>query len=526
MEKEFIKLINELYSKNVDLLNRDLLVESTDHLAMIAQRLKKDIRTAPLFKRNTEFDGFSMWEAARDILFSDNKAKQYILDRHLAYVGLMDLNPSRDNAHTFEYVADVVRNFVRMVNAGSKGRLSALTKKELRNWVNGNMPGRHRLSSDTINELNHTNGIRPTHEVVLYRGMLFNSYHLSDERSENAMEILRAIKKGHRDFYLTSTRPSSWTKDEEVGLRFAKYKAAVSNFAATISFLSRDGAIDGELGVLLKFVAEPEDVLVDLNMIGVDSNHGNEDEYIIKAGKHKVHILRVFNKNGEIDIATTQGVSSTGRLTQRVRDAVSSLDLTPEHRWDSYDYGSLFSPAQVEYAFANEGRMKKRYTDIITALHPILSDFDPKNLDALEIDVADSAAKDRFEALRTIVDRLLKANKKGIRLIDSDYHAIPYKKTYISLLDGDHNRALSRLIGSNRVLSFHLMSEKKQKEHLGETFEKILTASNNDIPMDWDKVVMKVNSVLEKTYELHLLSMTLGNLVYQLSVLGAKSSEA
>jgi len=143
------------------------------------------------------------------------------------------------------------------------------------------------LKDSTISELSEKD-LRDSENITLYRGLLFDRID-KDKIGEN--------------FIYKSDKPSSWSKDYNIAERFAKYGYlnTDSNIMANFFVSKRDGLIDGELGIIIKYEFEPKDILVDINKIPNKFNYEYlyENEVIVKPVDIKAEIVKIFTKIGE-----------------------------------------------------------------------------------------------------------------------------------------------------------------------------------------------------------------------------------
>lgn len=246
---------------------------------------------------------------------------------------LRELRAEKLNNESLNFLREFVTSLFKEYSSVQNLSVSPQTKKELVSWANAN--GRYfDLSNRAQRELQSVPGLHPEKPIVLYRGLLFNSYDLKErERQDGTLELgkglkfLRSIKKGSRVVNLEWDRPSSWTTSKEVAMRFAKFGPASSNFSATLQWLNRStekSAIDGDLGFIVSTLARPSDVLIDMDKLKTSAHltHGSEQEYILAPGEYTCRVYTKYTREGEVDPSTDQSIDSS---VQKAFDALEQL---------------------------------------------------------------------------------------------------------------------------------------------------------------------------------------------------------
>lgn len=232
-----------------------------------------------------------------------------------------------------------------------RGSMSSALRKELSDWVNHS--GRYyNLPLWAMNELKTIDAVKPSKKVVLYRGLLFKDYDLSETKSYNGtleegngLKFLKSIRAGKRTVDLTWDRPSSWSTSKATAEQFAKYGPASSSFSATFQWLERGvKAIDGAIGFVISVHADPADVLIDMSKANIRSGYTDESEMILAPGTYLARVVKKFTVDGEVDLSaeTLTDASTVTELYNSVKQKLGhlsaveaiSLDKTV---WSSYN---------------------------------------------------------------------------------------------------------------------------------------------------------------------------------------------
>jgi len=327
-----------------------------------------------------------------------------------------------------------------------KGTISAKTRKELSDWVNGN--GRNfNLSRAAIAELTSLPNIKPTEKIALYRGVLFKTYDLekkrdySDWNSEkmvdgNGLAFIKQIRQGTKILDLDWDNPSSWSTAPQIAERFAKYGPADSSFGATMQWLQRGAdkrEIDGELGFVFMIQADPKDIILDVDMVSdvLQMNHGSEGEVILKPGKYFAKIVKRYTVRGEVppegeDIGSkSKVVHAIHYEFQKLQDLkigniikkvpVTHMSDNPSYRentWDYNDLGVLFSDS-----FMNKLKILNSMTDEIHSafekFQAVSKELHDKYKDVeLTSDMVDVQNDEEVKIFKTVQKLMNQGNKK------------------------------------------------------------------------------------------------------------------
>jgi hypothetical protein len=329
---------------------------STLSMADVKKAMSKDKQASLIFKKDLTLDKIDNVESFLSsikyyLLNNDNilnfvKSRNNIKDVDTTY--LADVRKMRANKfdqgeldHLKQFVADLFKEY----NTVSKGTMSPDLKKELTKWVNGNS-SYFNFTHWAQKELQSLPSIKPTKKVVLYRGVLFSEYSLRSKVSDydgtldegNGAKFLKSIRENNRTVDLSWDRPSSWTSDKEVADQFAKYGSAKSQYGAMLQWFDRsknDKAIDGALGYVISTLADPEDILIDMNMMSASIHfaHGNESEVILKPGKYLCRIVKKYTVSGEVnpdEVLAEEDVESVKKAVADVLEFVSDFKLPEE----------------------------------------------------------------------------------------------------------------------------------------------------------------------------------------------------
>ncbi len=211
-------------------------------------------------------------------------------------------NPREDSLSFASSYVWTAKDFLSFGGKAVKGNLSAELKKTLRKWCEATS------SPDMPNwlaqELMAYPEIRPSTPMPLFRGLLFSRNHLrgmgvaADGGPRSPAPYIRALLVGETRVVHDYPRPTSWARDEDRAERFATKKASSSHYGAMTNWLAaaRDGnKIDGEVGLILKTIAQPSDIIVDLRSVDIGYvQHGDEGEMILDKGPHESEIVAIY----------------------------------------------------------------------------------------------------------------------------------------------------------------------------------------------------------------------------------------
>jgi len=283
-----------------------------------------------------------------------------------------------------------IQGLFKEIDQVQKGGVSTYARREILDWINSS--GRYYdLSRGTQRELASTPSLKPDGPIVLYRGLLFNSYDLVErERYDGTLEVgkglkfLRSIRKGKRIVDLEWDRPSSWSKHLAIAERFAKYGPASSSYAATMQWLTRGKKeIDGDLGFVVSTLIQPDDVLIDISKFQSTAHrqHGDEGEIIIKPGTYRCRLHTKFDKSGKVDLDSASEDQLDGKAEElvnqvRVFAKTWKADWSAVHSddWHFYDFSSallklsegglkaLFSAATTEKVISQYDQLREFYS--------------------------------------------------------------------------------------------------------------------------------------------------------------------
>ena len=208
----------------------------------------------------------------------------------------------------------VVKEFVSSGQKAARGSISAEAKKAIQEWINSNTGAE--LPSWIEDELLTIPEIRPDTPILLYRGLLFSKSVMEPTFNpyrpwRAPKNYIAAIMVGKRAVKINSPVASSWSTSRATAERFATSKAATSQYSAMTNWLNSaktKSAIQGEMGLLLSVIAQPEDIICDMNRldIGLNANHGNESEVILRGGERLARMTCIWTPNGEVSIEEFQ----------------------------------------------------------------------------------------------------------------------------------------------------------------------------------------------------------------------------
>lgn len=293
------------------MLCSDLFESSNDSLEVVLKRLKSHPDIKPIFRK-----GFNMVTWSDDYKNSDHKAittafRDIVLHSTSGAALFKEMNgdlsrlssflKSPDDSHSFiQEIIYFAKEASRRVRNSQK--ISAEVKRELRKWVEGNGVS-YQLYSSSIKELKSIPDIRPSGNVVLYRGLLIKDWQLKDDvtHEKSGKEWLKAIEDGLQVADHTYSKPTSWTSNINIAERFARYRSSGSYYTAMLSALQRKGQIDGRVGLIISTLARPENIVCDISKLDLGHvQHGNESEMILDAGTYRVRIVKAWDKDGPL----------------------------------------------------------------------------------------------------------------------------------------------------------------------------------------------------------------------------------
>jgi hypothetical protein len=354
-----------------------LLQEASDlSLDDLKKAMTKDKRVAMIFSKDLKLedieDKAAFLKTLKYYLFNNQNVLSFVKSRSNgntalsadAFARFRKLTPEDLTETRLEFIQVLVQTVFKEHVTTQKGTISKYAKKDIEEWVNANS-GYHDLRKSTQDELMSIPGIRPDHKIVVYRGVLFAEHSLKErERYDGTMEkgnglkFLEMIRDGGKTVDLEWAKPSAWTTSKDVAEKFAKYGPAESNFAATLQWLergSKKAAIDGALGYVVSTLADPKDILIDLQMYNatIKSQHGSESEVILKPGTYLARVVKKFTVKGEVDpalpdedvselpAAKAVGVVKELKTATDLPDETSILDEYKD-KW-RYDAGDLLA---------------------------------------------------------------------------------------------------------------------------------------------------------------------------------------
>ncbi len=312
-----------------------------------------------------------------------------------------------------------------------EGVISSDARKELTDWANAN--GRFfNLSNRTQQELKSVSSIRPDKKVVLYRGLLFKDYDLTSRKTYdgtnvegNGLKFMKNIRDGKDIVDIEWERPSSWTTSKEIAERFAKFSAQQSSFSATMNWLSRGkDAIDGEIGFVISTLANPKDILVDMNRLrtGLGLNHGNEGEIILAPGKITARVVEKYNKKGKIEKGNTEAAKEKEDQLKEAKSIIKKieklkiLDLikkVPEttkfnnpnlrsNTLDSSDMDDLFHDSKTPVILKMTDDINKQYESLVKLLKEFKDKFSDVEFTTDYANVNDEASMKLLKTIKNI----------------------------------------------------------------------------------------------------------------------------
>lgn len=316
----------------------------------IKKALKKDAHASVVLRVGAKLedvvDKDKFLTSIKFHVFNNDEVKKFVASRdNVKDVSLREFSTIRTakSSELDEKMFDTIVGFTKKLfkehGTVVKGSMSAELKKLLNGWFNTS--GQYYVMPPWAEkELTSIPGIKPAGKIVLYRGVLFGKNSL-EERTKydgtleigNGLKFLKSIRSDKKTVDLEWDRPSSWSKDKDVAIRFAKYAPAQSQFSAMSGWLARAGEkreIDGMLGYVISIHADPDDVLIDTEKFNANFHmkHGDEREVILKPGEYQARIVKKYTVAGEVD--PTASAPVTHQLDEVFADALAlatSLDM-------------------------------------------------------------------------------------------------------------------------------------------------------------------------------------------------------
>lgn len=242
--------------------------------------------------------------------------------------------------------------------------------------------------------------LKPTQPVTLYRGLLFRL------GSDNTANFLRSIRKGTGTVNLVWDRLSSWTTSKEIANRFATCRSASSNFDAMMGWMSKvkdERVIDGDLGFVISTLARPEDILVDMRMVNVASQHGHEGEVVLKPGRKIARIVKKYNIKGEVD----PKADSAGRpaVFSKIDQFIENLKI---EAFPLFAFGKYFNftwrrEGELSDLLSNLTEIRAKTIETVNKINSSRLAIDRSELTADIIDPSDPKQQTQLDAVNDII---------------------------------------------------------------------------------------------------------------------------
>lgn len=516
--------------------------------------LTKDKRTKALFQKHLDLDEITnpveFLNTVKFFLLNNRNVIQFVEDRdNVKSVSkhtlkkLRELKPTeltqRNVDDLLAFAADVFREHGYVERAGISGHV----RKELVDWKNAS--GRFfDLSRGTQNELMSVPGLRPTRPTLLYRGLLFNPHDLKErKRYDGQMEVgkglkfLQSIREGTRIVDLDWGRPSSWSTSKEVAMQFAKFGPAQSNFGATLQWLERGSqgkVIDGDLGFIISILAQPEDILIDIQRLVTSAHlkHGSEAEMILKPGTYTCRISTKFTQKGEVDpLAGTKIDDSVNAVVEAVREFSRTWNVSPpegavDADWSSISIDRLLERGESD-AFVKLATLGTK-TEVLRS-YAELKDFYDTNIASLNTESLQSLLSDRRvgKSIEWIIDlqkfmngqdahpAFKTSNNSRGRTTVKEMTPEQYREAGYTLLSdrvkegSSIGRYTDSAIGRNMNIlltgfgksdkvdrEIHRRGRKEQEEHIDHVLDGFFSKIGKDRPADKDEAVRLLRNAL------------------------------
>lgn len=393
-----------------------LLEASDTALADLKRVLSKDNRVKMILTKSPSIDEISnpaeFLSTLKFLVLNNRNVLEFVQSRSnvdrmsVSYLKtLREIRPEKFTQQNLDALHVFVTELIRESAKVADSKISASARKELVSWANGD--GRFfDLSRATQRELLSVPGVRPTKPIVLYRGLLFSGYDLKERRGyDNQMDVgkglkfLRSVREGSRVVNLEWDRPSSWSTSREVAMRFARFGSASDNFGATMQWLQRGTKhIDGDLGFILSYRAQPEDVLIDMRRLQTSAHltHGDEGEVILRPGKITCRVQTKYTPEGEVDPVIKKDDAGEN-LVQEIRKFYSTwmqeheFDVLRSGGWSAIDLDRLIDKGATDAVRALMTTKVKtdalrEFDALKKFFHEHLQSLSPETLQSLLVD--------------------------------------------------------------------------------------------------------------------------------------------
>lgn len=475
--------------------------QKTDFPAIL-MALKKDPTTAGAFKTSgAELDPEAMLKTMRRLMFNNHEVRK-MLDGAVQYKYL--LKPGREP--DVESLKFILKEFAKRVSGAKRHSLSARAKKELRAYIES-MGNSNRPSQATIDEIMSIPSMRPTHPVVLYRGMMFQRQSWNASKVEDQMSpFLSAIRGGKRSLTLPQDSMSSWTHSPAVAERFARYRANYGQMDGFMSHMSRSAEkrwIDGDLGVVVQLIARPEDILVDTTLVdlGYDGGGYQESEVILRPGAKLVRIFAAYNQQGPLDL--TGAVSEESETERKIKEVVSAAQMVDiqttfvKPMWS----GSLdWHFERMEYAREKRDLLVRKAQTLYDEINPAAETIDVRTLDPTTVSPKDMDKLTALKHLATYMKSMreyegnaekyiqnasLPKGRYGGRGSDGDFFEANRQSLYKMAMELEGKQVHYR----DRIPVYHRLKPVNQENLLGGLVDHYIELSGSERPDTWEKRV-------------------------------------
>jgi len=302
---------------------------------VLKDKMKKDPRVKQVFQRALNVDELKdpaeFIRTLRYYIFSNPQVRAHVDQRADArdvskhwWKRIAATKPTDELKQIdLDWLQNLVKDIFKDVGQVQKGDLS----KRAHDVLHVAFSRHFHIDAYTARELGSLN-LKPSRPITVYHGFHF------DERSLKAgdnflsygtgLKFLKSIREGTRVVDLDLDDYTAWTKDRDSALRSALYgrddswRGMDSNPEKK---LSRHGA---ELGFVVSTLAEPEDVVVDMQKFGEKNYwpqeaHHSYNTVILKPGKRLARVVSKHTKAGEVDpTATEQGAANLDALQDQL----------------------------------------------------------------------------------------------------------------------------------------------------------------------------------------------------------------
>lgn len=396
-------------------------------LDQLKDKMKKDPRVKMVFQRSLNLDELKdpveFVKTIHFYIFNNPKVREWVAARgdrrdfSKQWVKkLANLtNPTRKMDQTdLDWLQELVKALFKDVTYVQKNDLSKRAAEGLHAFVNGN---RNRLDAYDAREIESLN-LKSSGPVTLYLGLLFDEKSLRPDSYlgyGHGLKFLQSIREGKRIVDLEYDTPTLWTKDKDRALLQALY-GSDSSWRRKADAADAEGKIGkhkGQLAFVISTLASPDDVVVDLSLLGDATGWPPKDgiaysSVILKPGKHVSRIVSRHTPEGEVDPlgAPTEETADLDHIKQLLTMFGRLLKLPfPKVEYEDMSRFTYSPEVMSQLKMLTDPEVKEKVGKLLNAT---LS-FYKKHLQGLDFSKLAGQSKEQeaaYQALRTIVDQL------------------------------------------------------------------------------------------------------------------------